>query len=294
MKKYKLFTCIIFLSSFALLVGACEDFSYPGERPGEYTAQADKQLSVDFAGLDSLRVPAEGVDTVFDVRCNTFWSIKGLVKTVDEQTGEEYELTASWVMAPINVFEGDGRVNVKIGENNTGKPRIADLLFYTSDSNVAQRLPIVQKYNASYVKPIELVFSFTDNSVLGWPSSRSTGEYFYILDGIEYSFLLGECQMSSYLVISVPGSYLGLPAIEDYKLTRIIVHVSSNNKKQRQAMISADPEGTVVVGDTQIWPGEPDIEIVYDLCDTDYNTRYYLYCVSSGLPTAGVTLHYDP
>ena len=278
-----------------LSVAGCEDFSYPGVRPGKYTAVANKTLSVDLGGIDTLRVEATSYDTTFNVKSNTFWSIKGLQKVADEETGAVSEQTISWISAPVNVFEGDGTIRIVISPNLGKKPRQADVLFYTADTNVVQRLPVVQMNDPSLIKPIELYFDFTDNSVMNWPTANATAEVEYPLNGVNYSFSLKTSRYGgAYLVIASVGSYLGLPVIEDYKLTRVTAHVSSNNKSARQASVTADENGTVIVGDLQQWPAKPSIDIIYNLHDTEYNTRYYLYCVKSGLPTAGVTLRYEP
>ena len=104
--------------------------------------------------------------------------------------------------------------------------------------------------------------------------------------------------MGNYLVIHNVGAYLGLPAIENYRLTKVTAVVSSNNSKARGAAVSADPAGTILVSDDIEWPAAPSVELVYELEDTQYNTRYYLVNTpghpTGGLPTAGLTLHYEP
>ncbi|MBQ5984625.1 MAG: BACON domain-containing protein [Bacteroidales bacterium] len=294
MKRNKLLFSALLCGLALLLTAGCEDFSYPGARPGNYTTVANKTLSVELSGIDTLRMTAAGGDTTFNVRSNSFWSMKGLAKVTDEETGAVSEETISWINAPVKVFEGDGTIRVTVAPNMGKKPRQADILFYTADTNVVQRLPVVQANDPSLIKPIELTFDFTDNSIMNWPTAKSTGEYFYPLNGVEYSFLLGVSNIGKYLVIASAGSYLATPIIEDYKLTRLTVHVSNNNKSARHGQVTADPAGTIIVGDYQQWPNKPSVDVVYDLHDTEYNARYYLYCVKGGLPVAGVTLKYEP
>ena len=114
------------------------------------------------------------------------------------------------------------------------------------------------------------------------------------MNGVDYSFDLGDCSVGSYLVIYQAGSYLGLPIINDYMLTRVSVLVSANNKAPRDAAITEDVEGKIVVGDRQLWEATGGVTVIYDLHDTDYDTRYYLYCLGQGLPVAGLTLRYEP
>lgn len=52
--------------------------------------------------------------------------------------------------------------------------------------------------------------------------------------------------------------------------------------------------GYEVVSPEQTWPAKPSVQMVYDIENSEKNTRYYLYCVSNGLPVAAVTLHYEP
>ena len=295
MKSKRLSIAALLCGAALLLTAGCEDFSYPGERPGNYKPVANKTLSVDLNGMDTLRVPPGGADTTFNVHCNAYWSIKGLVPFVDEETGETGEVQISWITAPVNVFEGDGTINIKVAPNMGKRARIADICFYTADPNVTQRVPVKQEFDPSLIKPIELTFHFTDNTVMNWPTANSTTEVTYPLNGVEYSFALGATRFGGkYLVINSAGSYLGTPVIDDYKLTRLTVHVSSNNKAARHGQVSSDPAGTQIVGDYQQWPAKPSIDVVYDLHDTKYGERYYLYCVKGGLPVAGVTLKYEP
>lgn len=294
MKRNKLFISLLCGAVLLLAVG-CEDFSYPGVRPGNYTSVANKTLSVDLNGLDTLRALATGYDTTLKVQSNTFWSIKGLQKVTDEETGVEGEEAITWISAPVNVFEGDGEIKIVVSPNLGKRPRTADILFYTADTNVVQRLPVFQPNDPSLIKPIELYFDFTNNSIMNWPTANSTAEVTYPLNGVEYSFALGNSRYGgAYLVIASVGSYLGTPVIPDYKLTRIIAHVSSNNKSKRNSNVTADPEGTIIVHPNQEWPAKASIDIIYELPNTEYDTRYYLRCVKSGLPCAGVTLRYEP
>ena len=295
MKRNKLLLSALLCGAVLLLAAGCEDFSYPGVRPGNYTSVANKTLSVDLTGIDTIRMTAAGGDTTFSVRSNSFWSIKGVTKVLDEETGEEKEETINWINAPVKVFEGDGTIKVVVAPNIGRKPRKADLCFYTADPNTTQRVPIFQANDPDLIKPIELTFGFTDNTVMNWPTANSTVEADYPLNGVNYSFAIGNSRFGgAYLVINTANSYLGMPVIEDYKLTRVTVHVSSNNKTARHGQVTADPAGTIIVGDYQQWPNKPSIDVVYDLHDTEYSTRYYLFCVKGGLPVAGVTLKYEP
>ena len=58
MKRNKLLLSALLCGAVLLLAAGCEDFSYPGVRPGNYTSVANKTLSVDLTGIDTIRMTA--------------------------------------------------------------------------------------------------------------------------------------------------------------------------------------------------------------------------------------------
>ena len=281
-----------FLLMVPLLFSSCEDFSYPGARPGEYKPEEFKTLTVDLNGLDTLRIPASGIDTVFDVHSNTFWSIRGLAKVTDGETGEVSEQQVSWLTAPVTVFEGDDRINLIVRSNIGLSPRLADLIFYTADSTVFTKLPVRQEFDPSQIKPIELFFDFTDNSLLGWPSSNpgDGNLYTYTLDGEDYTFELNSVYISKYLIVN-KAHCIGMPAIPNFRLTTVTVHLNPANTSARRIVIASSPSGTPASGGEE---QNSAVDTVFQLNDTEPDTMYYLYNPSGGIPVTGLTLRYEP
>ena len=248
----------------------------------------------------------EGETLDLSFTTNSFWGVEFLgwkVEIRNEGDTARVVAKAGWMSTPVIYGEGNANLKIKVAANDrTRFPREGFIKVFTGDENVAKIIPVRQEGNPTYeepdLMPMDLVFDFTNN-FMSWPTaSESVGEYVYPLDGVDYSFELGRCNMAAYLVIHNVGAYLGLPAIENYKLTKVTALVSSNNSKARGAAICADPEGTVMVSEDLEWPAAPSVEVVYELEDTQYNTRYYLVNTpghpTGGLPTAGLTLHYEP
>lgn len=253
------------------------------------------------------KVGWEGETLDLSFTTNSFWGVEFL-GWKDEIRGEgdtaRVVTKAGWMSTPVIYGEGNADLKIKVAANDrTRFPREGFIKVFTGDENVAVMIPVRQEGNPTYegpegLMPMDLVFDFTNN-FMNWPTaSESVGEYVYPLDGVDYSFELGRCNMAKYLVIHNVGAYLGLPAIENYRLTKVTALVSSNNSKARGAAICADPEGTVMVSEDMEWPAAPNVEVVYELENTQYNTRYYLVNTpghpTGGLPTAGLTLHYEP
>lgn len=249
----------------------------------------------------------EGETLDLSFTTNSFWGVEFLGwKEEIRNEGDTARVVAKagWMSTPVIYGEGNANLKIKVAANDrTRFPREGFIKVFTGDENVAKIIPVHQEGNPTYegpegLMPMDLVFDFTNN-FMNWPTTaQSVGEYVYPLDGMDYSFEFGRCNMAAYLVIHNVGAYLGLPAIENYKLTKVTALVSSNNSKARGAAICADPEGTVMVSEDLEWPAAPSVEVVYELEDTQYNTRYYLVNTpghpSGGLPTAGLTLHYEP
>ena len=262
--------------------------------------RAPKVLQVE---QDGFHVGWEKTSVEVSLSTNSLWGLEFLAwkpETQPDETVKQVVGNASWLSAPVLYGSGDATVSVQVDANSRSKStRKGFIKVFTGDENVFRMVPVVQDGNPDYegpegLQPLDLYFDFTNND-MGWPTAaQSVGEVVYPLDGVDYTFYFGRCNMAAYLVIHNANAYLGLPAIENYRLTRVTVLVSSNNTRVRNASITADPLGAEVVGETQEWPGTGNVEIVYDLVGTEYNTSYNLFCVSGGLPTAAVTLHYEP
>lgn len=262
--------------------------------------KAPKSLSVE---EDYFNLGWEKDTVEVNYTANCYWGIDFLAWTNKVSEAGDTTMVLSptkWMSTPVQYGMGSNVAEVVVEANaRSNKSRTGYIKVFTGDDNICHMIKVVQAGNPDYVpaadlEPMDLVFDFTQNS-MNWPTtSQSVGEVVYPLDGNNYTFVFGRCNMAAYLVVHNVGAYLGLPAIPDYKLTKVTVLVSSNNSRARGAKITADTDGNVVVGDDQAWAATPSVEYVYDLKGTDYETMYYLMCTVSGLPIAGLTLHYEP
>lgn len=259
-----------------------------------------KSLSVD---QDSFDLGWEKDTVSLSWKANCYWGLEFLAwgNKITAAGDTTFTLNpAKWMSTPVIYGQGDGETQIVVDANaRSNKPREGYIKVFTGDENVCKLIKVTQAGNPDYVPPIglvemDLVFDFTQNS-MNWPTtSQSVGEVVYPLDGKNYTFVFGRCNMAAYLVVHNAGAYLGLPAIPDYRLTKVTVQVSSNNSRERGAKITADIEGNVVVGDEQSWAATPNNVYEYELKGTDYEKMYYLMCTVSGLPVASLTLHYEP
>ena len=285
----------------ALLAGGVSVVACQPEKVNRHEdLRAPKVLSVE---AKEFNVGWEKTSLEIPLSTNSMWGLEFLAWKQEVQPDESVKMVvgnAAWLSAPVLYGSGDAKVTVNVDANSRSKStRKGFIKVFTGDENVFKMIPVIQEGNPDYegpegLQPLDLFFDFTNND-MGWPTaSQSVGEVVYPLDGVNYTFYFGRCNMAAYLVIHNAGAYLGLPAIENYRLTRVTALVSSNNTRVRNASVTADALGVEVVGETQEWPGTGNVEIVYDLVGTEYNTSYNLFCVSGGLPTAAVTLHYEP
>ena len=245
----------------------------------------------------------EGETLDLSFTTNSFWGVEFLgwkVEIRNEGDTARVVAKAGWMSTPVIYGEGNANLKIKVAANDrTRFPREGFIKVFTGDENVAKIIPVHQEGNPTYegpegLQPMDLVFDFTNNN-MNWPTANETGRYDYTLDGVAYTFELGASRFGgSYLVVNNVASYVGMPAIEGYKLTRITVLISSNNKSERGAVISSDTAGADVVSENQLWPAQPSIEMIYDIEDPAYDTMYYMVSTKSGLPVAGITLHYEP
>lgn len=129
-----------------------------------------------------------------------------------------------------------------------------------------------------------LSFPFT-SAIEGWPAasgSSEAGSYTYPLDGTDYTFTHtkvgnGIYCSSSYLMIT-KSNYLGLPALEGYKLISVSAQLNSggNPSTASKGTITSDVSGTVVSGGEEQTFDVKGESKTFNLTGTEANTVYYL------------------
>ena len=169
--------------------------------------RAPKQLNV---LADEYNVGWEGETIDLSFTTNSFWGVEFLGwkdEIIQEGDTARVVVNAAWMSTPVIYGEGNATLQVKIAANDKSRrAREGYIKVFTGDENVCKMIPVVQSGNPDYEGPeglpiLDLYFDFTTN-FMGWPTaSQSTGEYVYPLDGVDYSFEFGRCNMSKYLVI---------------------------------------------------------------------------------------------
>lgn len=142
-----------------------------------------------------------------------------------------------------------------------------------------------------------LSFSFT-SAPTGWKTSKATaaaGNYTYTLDSVDYTFNLSKAADgiyigASYLMVC-KNETVGLPAIEGYVLTKIVVTNSSGCSKYATVSVL---KGTDTVADAQTW-ATASTAYTYDIANGAANTSYSLAVSSAAnCQMVNIQLTYAP
>ena len=150
---------------------------------------------------------------------------------------------------------------------------------------------------AQWEESSEITLTFPLNSNPGgWPTTQSSTltEYTYALGGVNYTFALQNVKCGSgYLMIYYVGA-VGLPAIEGYKLTKV---VASNSGGCSTSVIvgissSASQANYIAGGAAQTWSTQSS-QYTYNLTSTDANTMYYLYVTNKNAQVTSLALTYE-
>ena len=141
------------------------------------------------------------------------------------------------------------------------------------------------------------VLTFSLNSNPGnWPTANSTTltDYTYTLNNVDYTFALKNVKCNSgYLMLTQP-SVLGLPAIENYKLTKIVASNSNSCSTSTKVGISSSATSASYIdgGEIQTW-STTGSSYTYNLSSTSANTVYYLYVTNKNAQIISLELTYE-
>ncbi|MDY4231895.1 MAG: hypothetical protein SOX74_07435, partial [Candidatus Faecousia sp.] len=119
-----------------------------------------------------------------------------------------------------------------------------------------------------------------------WPGNASAeaANCTYNLNGTNYTFVLTNAfyHSSNYLMINKTSGSIGLPAINGYKLTKVVATTRKGASGNVQVAISSSASSAdAITGGTAIkWAQAEPYTFTYDLSDTADNTVYYL-CVAN-------------
>ena len=145
-----------------------------------------------------------------------------------------------------------------------------------------------------------LTFNF-NSDIAGWPAKKADaaeGEYDYTLDGVKYTFSHtkagnGIYSSAGYLMVS-QDNYLGMPAIDGMKLTKVVATNSGGCSTSVEVLVTSDTSGNAVSGGAaQKW-ATTSSEYTYNLSDTKAATRYYLATTKKNGQVVKLVLTYEP
>ncbi len=238
--------------------------------------------------LTSIAVSGSPTKTTY-VEGDTF-DPSGLVVTgtySDSSTDKTLASKATWTVTPSPLTVGATSVNV-----------IATVDGISSDVFTVEGLHVSESTGK------KLVFDLSENN-FGLPTSKGTskeGDYTYTLDNVGYVFSITDVQgstdggiyFSSNYVMTYTGNAIGLPAIENYKLTKVVAENSGGCSTSVKVGIcgSASSADYITGGAAQIWTSQS-TKYTYDLSGTEANTSYYLYVTSKNAQIVGLELTYE-
>ena len=136
-----------------------------------------------------------------------------------------------------------------------------------------------------------LTFDFSA-AVTGWPTAKANaaaGSYTYKLDDVDYTFTHSKTgngiyfstySGASYLMMNTK-EYLGLPALDGKKLTKIVATSSKSCSTAVEVSVTSNTSGTVVTGGTAVKWASVSTDFTYEISGTEPNTVYYLYVSNS-------------
>lgn len=141
----------------------------------------------------------------------------------------------------------------------------------------------------------KLTFDVSSNPG-GWPNSNPTTltNYTYTLNNVNYTFALNNVKCNSGYLMLTSTAVLGLPALEGYKLTKVVAHNSSGCSTTTVVGISSssDSGDYIAGGTTQTW-STTGSTYTYNLTSTEANTMYYLYVTNKNAQIIQLDLYYE-
>ncbi len=140
-----------------------------------------------------------------------------------------------------------------------------------------------------------LTFDLTSNPG-SWPTANSTTltNYTYTLNSVTYTFALSNVKCNSGYLMMTSTAVLGLPAIEGYKLTKVVASNSSGcSTSTRVGVSSSSSSASYITGGAyQTW-SKTGSSYTYNLTSTSANTMYYLYVTNKNAQVTNLELTYE-
>ena len=235
------------------------------------------------------------------------------VENLEADSFSSYELKVTGVNAAEAVLVITSRTNASKKDSGTAASTYesADYRFFIDDL-------VVEIASASEVPSSKtLTFDFTSNPG-DWPTNKkrtaSIEKHYYTLDGEQYEFIFaspkdaienGSQSESIYneekCFLEITNKrYIGLPALEGLRLTKVECTHGSVDHTNRQVSIVSDADKTsteeqaiVSGGEVQLFTTQGEV-YTYSLTGTTANTVYYILCSKTGVGISSITLTYEP
>lgn len=129
-----------------------------------------------------------------------------------------------------------------------------------------------------------------------WPTENSTTltNYTYTLDDVKYTFGLKNVKCNGGYLMLTETAALGLPAIENYKLTNVVAKNSGGCSTSVNVGVSSSSASASYIdgGAAQTWATKSS-SYTYNLSGTSNNTVYYLYVTSMNAQIVSLELTYE-
>ena len=143
----------------------------------------------------------------------------------------------------------------------------------------------------------DLALTFDLSSNPGdWPTANSTTltNYTYTLDDVDYTFALKNVKCNSGYLMMTSTAVLGLPAIENYKLTKVVASNSGGCSTSTKVGISSSSSSASYIsgGEIQTW-STTNSSYTYNLSETEANTMYYMYVTNKNAQVVQLILTYE-
>jgi len=150
-------------------------------------------------------------------------------------------------------------------------------------------------FTAQWVEDGVLVFDLSSNPG-GWPTDNPTTltEYTYTLNNVSYTFALKNVKCNSGYLMMTSVAVLGLPAIEGYKLTKVVAYNSNSCSTSTKVGISSSASEASYIegGAIQTWSNTGS-QYTYNLTSTVANTMYYMYVTNKNAQLLSLALKYE-
>ena len=162
-------------------------------------------------------------------------------------------------------------------------------------SACANSATMVRKTPLKAAGDLELTFNLASNPG-GWPTANSTTltDYTYSLDGTDYTFSLKNVKCNSGYLMCTSTAALGLPAISNKKLVKVVAFNSGNcSTSTKVGISSSDSTGDYISGGEMKTWSTTSSSYSYALSGTSLNTSYFVYVTNKNAQITKLVLSYS-